>query len=147
MMYRATRPTTDDETIINAPFLLRSRRDDYTTQLKGSGDPAFDTLTAVTQVSQPKPPDEEEDDGPSNTLFIIIGVCGGIAVLLIGALLCVFVCRRKSPKKGYTGNVGDSAPASSIAKDGGEDVSTLQDPSRVGNAAAHEGLAGYGDQR
>ena len=141
--YRATNPNLDPTVVLEEPFFLSSRRFDYVRDLRATGDPAFQSVTSTQPLMQPVPP--AEDEGLSTIIIVIIVVCGVVALCLVAAIL-YFVYRRQSPHKGYRADVDDGVPATSVPKDGGEDVSTL-DPDKTGGGPPTESLGGYGDQR
>jgi len=145
--YRTTNAQPSDMVVLEQPFFTSTRRAVYVQELLITGDPAFASVATSTPISRPQPPDpgqaDDPDSGPSILIIIIIVVCAAVVAVLVG--LIVYFIFRKSPK-GYTSNVGDGAPATSVPKEAGEDVSTLQGPAKTPGAGAAESLGGYGDQ-
>ena len=117
--------------VVTQPFASQTSRDAFATLLRESGDTAFANIDSVSGVSQSLP---ASDDGGLSTGAIIGIAVGGAAgaALLVGGGYWLFT-RDKSG--GYAKDVGDQPP-SSLKLGGGDDISTLQDPTRP-----------YGDQR
>ena len=130
------------EQVVETPFVSNERRVVYVGDLKSSGDDAFSTLANVSPVEFPVPP--PDDDGLSTGAIIGIAVGGGCAFMLLLFGGYQMYSRSKS-RTGYFSDVGEAPPTSIRA--GGDEVSRLDEPSKMGVLTSDESLAGYGDQR
>jgi len=125
--------------VVTQPFATQSTRDAFASMLKDSGDAAFANIQSVSGVSQSQPASAGGDGGLSTAAIIGIAVGGAAgAVLLLGG---GFWLIKRNSGGGYAKDIDDQPP-SSLNLGGGDDVSTLQDPTRSDNR-----VSGYGDQR
>lgn len=131
--------------VVEAPFFSAAARLDYITVLKETDDPAFDSLINTSNVRVPEAP-EEPDSGGLGTGAIIGIVVGSICGLILLCGVGYFMHNKSQNRKGYFSGVGDNPPLS-ISKAGGDDVSTLAEPAKMGVIPSGESLAGYGEQR
>jgi hypothetical protein len=130
--------------VVEVPFVNDERRDVYVGELQSSDDDAFSTLANVSPVEFPAPSPDSGDDGLSTGTIIGIAVGGGCALMLL--LLGGYqMYSRSQSRSGYFREGGEATPGSIRA--GGDDVSRLDEPDKMGVPASDESLAEYGDQR
>jgi hypothetical protein len=122
--------------VVTQPFATQTSRDAFANMLQRSGDAAFASINSVSSVTQAQAP---ASDGGGLPLGAIIGIAvGGTAGLALLAGGGYWLLTRDNDG-GYAKDVGDQPP-SSLNLGGGDDVSTLQDPTRDNR------ISTYGDQ-
>jgi hypothetical protein len=127
--------------VITEPLASESDQKQFAERLKATGNNAFADITSVSGVSQEGQGQAQADDGLSTAAIVGIAVGGAAGLVLLGG---AGYWATHSGDGGYEKNIGDHPP-SSLQLGGGDDVSTLNDPTKSLRAADSAG--GYGDQR
>jgi hypothetical protein len=136
--YQSSNPDFSPSEVIMQPFASDTSRAQFTANLKATDSNAFADITGVSGVSQ------QVSSSSSSTLSTgaIIGIAvGGAAGLVLLGGAGYWATHRGDG--GYEKTIGDHPPTS-LQLGGGDDVSTLHDPSKGLRAADS---VGYGDQR
>jgi len=146
VQFRTFDSTITPEYAAEQPFFFTSLRTEYNRQLRSAGEPSFEALDSSSNVRFPNDNDANGSErgnndvgGLSMGIIIAVAVGGAVAVaLFVGG---GFYLNNRKKDKGYP---EDTPPLTVSASGAGDEVSRLDDPSKVGPIG--DISVGYGDQ-